>query len=54
MAGVRLPPAFQMPDESGCRGGVELGFLSTSSERDQARSPAQRLPCGARRSRAIR
>ncbi|KAJ1482518.1 hypothetical protein T484DRAFT_1803861 [Baffinella frigidus] len=36
MSGVRLPEAFREPDEYGCRGGVELGFLSTSTSKEQA------------------
>jgi hypothetical protein len=36
MAGVVLPDRFRVPDEHGCRGGVELGFLSTSTDKDQA------------------
>ena len=36
MAGVVLPERFRVTDENGCRGGVELGFLSTSTDKDQA------------------
>ena len=36
MSGVLLPEAFQAKDEYGCRGGVELGFLSTSTSKEQA------------------
>jgi len=36
MSGVRLPEVFEVPDEYGCRGGVELGFMSTSTDKDQA------------------
>ena len=36
MAGVVLPERFRVLDEHGCRGGVELGFLSTSTDKDQA------------------
>ena len=36
MSGVRLPEKFEMPDQFGCRGGVELGFLSTSTSKEQA------------------
>jgi hypothetical protein len=36
MSGVRLPDAFEKPDEYGCRGGVELGFMSTSSSKEEA------------------
>ena len=36
MSGVRLPDAFEKPDEYGCRGGVELGFMSTSTSKVQA------------------
>ena len=36
MSGVLLPEAFRVPDAEGCRGGVELGFLSTSTSKEQA------------------
>ena len=36
MSGVRLPDKFETPDKYGCRGGVELGFLSTSTSKEQA------------------
>ena len=36
MSGVILPEAFRMLDEYGCRGGVELGFMSTSTSKEQA------------------
>ena len=36
MSGVLLPEAFRAPDAEGCRGGVELGFLSTSTSKEQA------------------
>ena len=36
MSGVRLPDAFEKRDEYGCRGGVELGFMSTSTSKEQA------------------
>ena len=36
MSGVLLPEAFRVPDEHGCLGGVELGFLSTSTSKEQA------------------
>jgi hypothetical protein len=36
MSGVLLPEKFQVADEYGCRGGVELGFLSTSTNKEQA------------------
>jgi hypothetical protein len=36
MSGVRLPEKFEVPDQFGCRGGVELGFLSTSTSKEQA------------------
>ena len=36
MSGVRLPEKFEVPDQYGCRGGVELGFLSTSTSKEQA------------------
>jgi len=36
MSGVLLPEAFRVRDEHGCRGGVELGFLSTSTSKAQA------------------
>ena len=36
MSGVRLPEKFEKPDWYGCRGGVELGFLSTSTSMEQA------------------
>ena len=29
VAGAKLPPSFDEPDEFGCKGGVELGFMST-------------------------
>jgi len=32
---VRLPDAFRKLDEYGCRGGVELGFMSTSTSKEQ-------------------
>ena len=31
-----LPEAFRVPDDFGCRGGVELGFMSTSTSKEQA------------------
>ena len=36
MSEVLLPEAFRVQDEYGCRGGVELGFLSTSTSKKQA------------------
>ena len=36
MSGVLLPEKFRVPDAEGCRGGVELGFLSTSTSKEQA------------------
>ena len=36
MSGVLLPEKFRVPDEEGCRGGVELGFLSTTTSKEQA------------------
>jgi len=36
MSGVRLPDTLQVLDEYGCRGGVELGFMSTSTSKEQA------------------
>jgi len=36
MSGVLLPEAFRVSDAEGCREGVELGFLSTSTNKDQA------------------
>ena len=36
MSGVKLPEAFEVPDAYGCRGGVELGFMSTSTDKKQA------------------
>jgi hypothetical protein len=36
MSGVRLPDKFLVPDKYGCRGGVEPGFLSTSTCKEQA------------------
>jgi len=36
MSGVRLPDAFRVRDEYGCRGVVELGFMSTSTSKEQA------------------
>ena len=33
MSGVLLPEAFRVPNAEGCRGGVELGFLSTSTSK---------------------
>ena len=36
MSGVLLPEKFRVPDEEGCRGGVERGFLSTSTSKEQA------------------
>jgi hypothetical protein len=36
MSGVRLPDAFEKRDEYGCRGGVELGFMSTSTSKEEA------------------
>jgi len=36
MSGVVLPEAFRVLDEYGCRGGVELGFMSTSTSKEQA------------------
>ena len=36
MSGVRLPAAFEKPDQCGCRGGVDLAFMSTSTSKEQA------------------
>jgi hypothetical protein len=36
MSGVKLPEVFEVKDEFGCRGGVELGFMSTSTDKKQA------------------
>ena len=36
MSGVKLPEAFEVKDKYGCRGGVELGFMSTSTDKEQA------------------
>ena len=36
MSGVLLPEKFRVPDDYGCRGGVELGFMSTSTSKEQA------------------
>ena len=36
MSGVLLPEKFRTPDDYGCRGGVELGFMSTSTSKEQA------------------
>ena len=36
MSGVLLPEKFRVPDDFGSRGGVELGFMSTSTSKDQA------------------
>ena len=36
MSGVLLPEKFRVPDNYGCRGGVELGFMSTSTSKEQA------------------
>ncbi|KAJ1483653.1 hypothetical protein T484DRAFT_1799601 [Baffinella frigidus] len=36
MSGVKLPEEFEKPDKYGCRGGVELGFMSTSTDKKQA------------------
>ena len=33
MSGVQLPEEFRVRDAYGCRGGVELGFLSTSTSK---------------------
>ena len=38
MSAVLLPEKFRVPDAEGCRGGVELGFLSTSTCKAQARA----------------
>ncbi|KAJ1466266.1 hypothetical protein T484DRAFT_1922379 [Baffinella frigidus] len=35
-SGVKLPDKFEVPDEYGCRGGVERGFMSTSTSKMQA------------------
>ena len=35
-SGVRLPDAFDVKDQYGCRGGVELGFMSTSKSKEEA------------------
>ena len=36
MSGVRLPAAFEKLDQYGCRGGVDLAFMSTSTSKEQA------------------
>ena len=36
VAGGRLPIAFNEPDDFGCRGGVEFGFMSTTDNRQVA------------------
>ena len=36
MSGVRLPAAFEKPDQCGCRGGVDLAFMSTSTSKEEA------------------
>ncbi|KAJ1488006.1 hypothetical protein T484DRAFT_1784654, partial [Baffinella frigidus] len=45
MSGVRLPAEFRVPDEFGCRGGVELGFLSTSTSKEQALAYIEMSKC---------
>jgi len=35
-SGVRLPEKFDVKDQYGCRGGVELGFMSTSTNKTEA------------------
>ena len=39
--GATLPSSFFEPDEFGMRGGVEYGFSSTTTEREQAVHYAQ-------------
>ena len=36
LGGMILPEKFWKPDEFGCKGGVEYGFMSTTTERDVA------------------
>jgi hypothetical protein len=36
LGGMRLPERFWKPDQYGCKGGVEFGFMSTTENRDVA------------------
>ena len=42
VSGAALPDALRVPDELGCVGGVELGFLSTTENRELALETAAR------------
>jgi hypothetical protein len=42
VSGAALPDALRVPDELGCVGGVELGFLSTTENRELAFETAAR------------
>ena len=45
MSGVLLPDAFRVRDQFGCRGGVDLAFMSTSTSKDQALSYIDMTKC---------